>query len=197
LRARLVADGRPSAATALLVVVIAAATWLAAAPGARADQRDDRLDRLFEELAEAPAGDVDAIEARIWEIWSDAPSATVDLLLERAEKAAAVGELKAAGILLDHVVALAPDFAEGWARRASLRIDAEDLDGAIIDLEHALALEPRHFGALMDLGGAFAMLGRDKAAYAAFQEALRVNPRLEAAREAAERLERKATGQRI
>ncbi|MEL7030111.1 MAG: tetratricopeptide repeat protein [Pseudomonadota bacterium] len=173
---------------------------LVAAPMATtvsADQADDRLDRLFAELAEAGPEEAAALEARIWELWSDAPSPTVDLLFERAEVAAASGDLQLSYDLLTHIVALAPSFAEGWARRAAVRVEREDLEGAIADLERALELEPRHFGAYFALGGVFVMLGEDKAAYAAFTDALKINPQLEAAREAADRLERGATGQGI
>jgi hypothetical protein len=49
---------------------------------------------------------------------------------------------------LDQVVMLAPDYAEGWNRRATLHFTMEQLfqvDGG--HWPHA-ALEPRHFGAL-------------------------------------------------
>ena len=73
----------------------------------------------------------------------------------------------------------------------------EETDEAVKDIEHALALEPRHFAALAGLGQIMVGLGNDKAALAAFDAALRINPSLGEIRTQAEALRRKVSGQRI
>lgn len=170
----------------------------ALAPVAAADQKDPRLDELFKALSETRSEQAAApIEEEIWRIWNEAKSPTTALLLDRSSSVAEAGDLDTALTLLDTLIALDPDFAEGWATRATLRVMREETDEAVKDIEHALALEPRHFAALAGLGQIMVGLGNDKAALAAFDAALRINPSLGEIRTQAEALRRKVSGQRI
>ena len=63
-------------------------------------------------------------------------------------------------VLCSTVIELAPEFAEGWNRRATVRYLATDIDGSIADVNATLDLEPRHFGALSGLGLCFPRTGR-------------------------------------
>ncbi|MEM1104511.1 MAG: tetratricopeptide repeat protein [Pseudomonadota bacterium] len=168
-----------------------------AGPSLSADDPNERLDVLLSDLASASADDAPAIESRIQEIWADAPSDTVDVLYERAEIAAALGRAEDAAALLDHILILSPDFAQGWAERARHRLREDDFSGALSDLQRALDIEPRHFTALADLGGAFLALGNEDAALEAFREAVAINPHLEDAQAAIDRLKRDVEGQGI
>jgi tetratricopeptide (TPR) repeat protein len=92
------------------------------------------------------------------------------------------------------VVAMAPKFAEGWNKRATVLFLMGRTAESISDIDHVLVLEPRHFGALSGLGLCNARLQKDKAALEAFQRAAAVDPQSEGIRrnieETRRRLER-------
>jgi tetratricopeptide (TPR) repeat protein len=46
------------------------------------------------------------------------------------------------------VVKQAPDYAQGWNQRAFILFLQEKYDQSLSDIEKALELEPRHFGAM-------------------------------------------------
>ena len=173
------------------------AVFLAMAGPALADQTDPRLDSLFEELRTGDALRAEENTARIIEIWSDSQSDTVDLLYERASLAANNGAFDLSLALLDHIVGLAPNFAQGYALRGSVRLAAEDRAGAIEDFSKALELEPRQFEVRTTLAGILLAGGERRAAYEMFQKALEWNPHDEHARRQARVLRREIDGQEI
>ena len=171
------------------VVSVVFATTMYASCGVQADQTNPELDELFEELkqAEVPAN-IMRIENRILDIWRDPESDSIDLLMNRAIMAMAQQELDVALIHLDDVVELAPDYAEGWNRRATLLYVMKRYEDSISDIEKTVSLEPRHFGAWSGLGNILAEMGRSQAAVKAYEEALSFNPHLDGAKEAVEKL---------
>ncbi len=167
-----------------------------AAPAA-ADQTDPRLDMLFEELRVGDAVSADENVQRIVEIWSDSSSDTVDLLYGRAEASIDIGELGLASALLDHVVGLAPNFAQGYALRGSVRLAQEERRGAMEDFSRALELEPRHFEVRMMLAGVLQAADEKRDAYEMYQKVLEWNPHDERAIQRARALRRELDGQEI
>lgn len=163
-----------------------------AAPGAptreaRLRERED-LDALFAELAQ-PEGETWArAESDILRIWSRSGSASMDLLAKRGEAAMDAGDNRAA---IGHLTALtdhAPDYPNGWY----LLGVAYDLDGdlgpAISAMAEVLGREPRHFGALTQLGSMLEELGDDRRALDAYRASLRINPHQQDAQDAVTRL---------
>lgn len=121
----------------------------AKAPPPPPRSRVEVLDDLFHQLAGANDKDeAVGVASRIERLWLESGSDTVDLLVGRATAAIGKGNSDLARGLLDKVVVLDPDWAEGWNKRATLRYLADDDAGAMVDIGHVLALEPRHFGAL-------------------------------------------------
>ncbi len=121
----------------------------------------------------------------------------MDLLLKRGKDAIEARDAPAA---IEHFTALtdhAPDFAEGWFRRALAYMMA-DLDGpAVADLRRALALEERHFDAMAVLGAIAERTGRETLARQAYEAVLAIHPHHEQATEALERLDRDSPGKDI
>ena len=183
--------------TSVLRNIIAFFGLLSAVSPAFADQTDSRLDLLFEELRTGDAVRAEENVQRILEIWSDAQSDTVDLLYARAEESAANGAFDLSLTLLDHVVGLAPNFAQGYALRGLVRLSDEDRTGAIDDFTKVLELEPRHFEVRTTLAGILLSAKDKEAAYAMYQKVLEWNPHDENAREVSRDLRRDIDGQEI
>ncbi|WP_245155628.1 tetratricopeptide repeat protein [Paracoccus ravus] len=160
---------------------------------ARLRERED-LDLLFAELAQTEGETWARAETDILRIWSRSGSAAMDLLYKRGEAALDGGELEAA---IGHLTALtdhAPDFAAGWYLRGVALYLNGDMGPAISDMIQALALEPRHFPALTQLGTMSEELGDDAKALKAYRASLKIHPHQEDAADAVQRLENKTKG---
>lgn len=80
-----------------------------------------------------------------------------------------------------------PKFSEAWHKRATLHYMREDDAESVHDLHRTLELEPRHFPALLSFGEICLTQRESAGAALAFRTALRIHPRLEAARTGLER----------
>ncbi|MGG7567313.1 tetratricopeptide repeat protein [Rhodovulum sp. DZ06] len=165
-----------------------------------APTKKQRLDGLFEELAALGPDEEGArrrVAGEIGRLWSLSGSDTIDLLLRRGREAMEDGDNHRAlahfSALTDH----APGFAEGWNARATAFFLLEEWGMALADIERALELEPRHFGALTGLGVILEKIDRPQDALRAWRRALEVHPHLERAVEAVERLSVEVEGRDI
>lgn len=155
-------------------------------------------DELFEKLKNAEGErEIAMAEADILNAWMDSGSPTVDLLMSRAEEAVALGDTEHARALYDRCILIKPDYAEAWNRRAALFLADDKFDEALRDLNEVLAIEPRHFGAWTGLGFIMQQLGANDEALDAFEEALKIHPNLQAAKQSAAQLKPKSAGQAL
>lgn len=160
--------------------------------------REAVLRDLFDRLRGAEDEEnAELIAAAIEKIWLQSGSDTVDLLMSRVTQLMQKEELDVALNILDSVVEIAPDYAEGWNRRATVLFLKRDFRRSLDDLRHVLALEPRHFKAINGLGLIMQELGDKKAALKAFRQALRVYPRLSETKQIERELAREVEGQGI
>ena len=107
----------------LRATALAFVAALAVSPAA-ADQNDSRLDDLFAQLLKAPdLSTVQPIEADIWRLWYAHEDTAVQILMRRGAEAMGRVDPQSAMKAYDQVVAIAPGFAEGWNRRATLNYD--------------------------------------------------------------------------
>ncbi len=138
---------------------------------------EERLDKLFAELLKT-SNEVKArrIAAQISGIWAQSGSATVDLLLGWSYDAMSQKKYAVAIDFLDEAVALAPENAESWNRRAALHVLNSEYDRAIYDINRALELEPRHFGALTGLAGILQERGHKASALKVYERILTLYP---------------------
>lgn len=151
------------------------------ANASRADQNHPQLPDLFDQLKMAPtAVDAGPVEAMIWQIWVVQGEEIIDSAMARGLIAMNRGALKASLRYFDDVVSLAPDFAEGWNKRATVYFLMGNYEQSIQDVYRTLELEPRHFGALSGLGLIYMELGETRKAIAAMEAALKIHPNMEA-----------------
>ena len=162
-----------------------------AAPTARADQTDPRLDPLFERLQAAPNLQAAApVEIAIWAIWTETDDPAARQMMATGISALRAGLSEIALLSFDRLVVEKPDFAEAWNKRATVHFLRGDLAESLADIDRTLALEPRHFGALAGLGMIRAAQGREVEAAEAFRRALAIHPNLPGPRQQLRRLGR-------
>ncbi len=163
-----------------------------------AAERDRALGDLYALLATAEDENAaKAIADGIERIWQHSGSPTVDLLMGRAMKSIGAKKLDRALKLLDNVVEQAPDFTEGWSRRAYVHFQRNELAYALGDLRRALALDPNHFKSLDGLAQILREIGQKKAALEVFRHLDDVHPYWQGARQAIDELSREVEGQGI
>ena len=161
------------------IAFLAVTLILPAAGPSVADQTDSRLEPLFARLLAAKdIGEARPIEISIWEIWTASDDSAITELMRESAAAMSRRDYPRALRYLDQVVAIAPDYAEGWNRRATVYYLADRYDESLEDIARTLNLEPRHFGALSGRGLVLTALDRTEEALTAFEEALAIHPHL-------------------
>lgn len=191
-------------APSILLVFLAIAPCPAAAEDARIADRPDvsaspkqRLDDLFTALKREHDPDkAAAIANQIKLAWESSGSATVDLLMQWANQAISDKRNPAAYDFLDQVIALKPDYAEGWNRRATLNYALGDYRKSMADIEQVLRLEPRHFGALAGMAAILGENGKDQRTLEVWQRFLAIYPASRAAQQQMDQLTEKLAGNR-
>lgn len=142
------------------------------------------LGRLFAQLADPAQAEAKATEDAIWALWLDHDDPEASELMERALAALAQRQFDIAETHLTRLVGAHPRFAEGWNKRATLFFMLERDGESVADIERALALEPRHFGAICGFAQICLRSGDRAAALAAFETALLINPHMASVRQA-------------
>lgn len=161
-----------------------------------ADQDDPRLGDLFSLLENADnPGEAAFVEQKIWTIWHTAPNAELQGLLESGMEAMNRADFGHALDLFDQITEKAPDYAEGWNKRATVNYLLNNFKESLTDIAETLKREPRHFGALSGKGLVHIRDDDLDDALVAFEQALRVSPQNPGTRAHLEAL-KKLLGQR-
>ena len=142
-----------------------------------ADQKDSRLNSLFEELFLSNDNmQASSILADIWNIWSIAENVEAQKIFDEGNKMMDRGSLEEAIALFTQVIDLKPDFAEGWNKRATVLFLKGELEASILDIQKTLELEPRHFGALDGLAEIYLIQDDLLGAAATYKRILEIIP---------------------
>jgi tetratricopeptide (TPR) repeat protein len=174
---------RAVAALLLFMVALVAQPGLAQAPAQSTEE-------LLALLRDPDLTNWEEVEQAIWARWSKSGSPTADLLLDRGRAAMEADDFGAA---IEHFTALvdhAPDFAEGYNARATAYYREGLYGPALADIEMALALNPRHFGAIMGLALILEEIGRPADALSAYRAVAAIHPHRPTIQDAMGRLER-------
>jgi tetratricopeptide (TPR) repeat protein len=160
-------------------------------------ERAKLLSNLYAYLATAGnAEEAQPIAVTIERLWLLNDSDTIAYLMERAGRALTEKNTDLALRFLDQVVDLAPDYAEGWNRRAYAHFISGDVERALGDLRRCLALEPAHFRALEAVASIFRERGQDAAALKVMKKLSEVHPNMPGLENGLQELTRKVEGQR-
>ena len=163
-----------------------------------AGQNDTRLNNLFDRLRTTQdQAEAREIEGTIWEIWTKSENANVNRVMLIGIASMHAGQLGTALNKFNEVIQLAPDFAEGWNKRATIYYLMKKFDRSVNDIAQTLKLEPRHFGALSGLGLINQAIGQNKAAIKAFEHALDINPHLSGLKDKVTKMKKLKFGRKI
>lgn len=150
---------------------------------AETDSKQDRKTQLLAKLTRQLGAAKDGANAKILagtirKLWRETDSPTISLLMERVSALITASEREPAIAILDSIVEIAPEYAEGWFVRAVLLFQMNELGRALHDVGQALDLNPDHFDALRQLGLILNRLGDRNGALNAYQRAQKVYPLL-------------------
>jgi Flp pilus assembly protein TadD len=122
-------------------------------------------------------------EAVLWEMWCHSGVPEIDELFAQGVAHLEAGRFTAADAAFTRIVERAPEFAEGWNKRATARYLVRDFTGSIEDCRETVARKTHHFGALSGQGLCHVALGQSREAAEMFRRALAVHPHLESVRQ--------------
>ena len=137
------------------------------------------------------------VDQRIWQLWLHSDDKAVNRLMAQGVIAMQRGALDRALDRFDEITRQAPDFAEGWNKRATVLYMMGRHRESVADVQQVLNLEPRHYGALSGLGLILVALGREEDALKWLRRALELNPYLDGIRVLADDLGERLKGKRI
>jgi tetratricopeptide (TPR) repeat protein len=120
--------------------------------------------------------EAEKLVAKIWAAWRQSGDPAIDDMMAQADVLMQSGRAADALALLDDVVSKAPDFAEGWNKRATLLYVMRQFDRSMADIRKVLILEPRHFGAIAGVGLIALAKGDRARALSAYEKVLEIDP---------------------
>src|SRR5262245_19826177 len=164
-------------------------------PTPRAPETDDQL---LARLAKAPdRRAARTIERELRARWSHSESPSADLLLKRVDQAIEAKDADTARSIAEKLTQIAPDFAEGWHRRATLAAEKDDFQDAIDALRRVLALQPKHFIAMAELGQILEEFDDKNRALEAYRKAKDLDPFIDGLHDRIRQLSKEVDGQGI
>ena len=142
-----------------------------------ASDRDNNLNKLFDELKVGNFIISQEVEQKIWNIWSTHPTdQNLTKILGEGSKHVRNQELVQAFDIFTKVIELDPTWAEAWNKRATVLYLLGDYNGSQKDIDEVLKLEKRHFGALAGEGLVNIELKNYEKAIKSYQKAQKIYP---------------------
>mgnify|MGYP000076530394 FL=1 len=146
--------------------------------------KDIELNQLFEQLKKSDDISIALdIEMKIWSIWSKHPTQEkLTQSLSKGSELMAEGELESAYKIFSTIIDSAPNWAEGWNKRATVLYLMGRYYDSLNDIDEVLKLESRHFGALSGQGLVQIKLGNYEKAIKSYQAVQKIYPSIRAAK---------------
>ena len=142
-----------------------------------ADDRNIKLDNLFNKLKIENSDRVFEIEQEIWQIWSTHPSNDkLTDLLGTGSNYVNNNQLSKAVEIFTEVILKDPNWAEAWNKRATVFYMVGEFEKSQNDIDKVLNLEKRHFGALAGQGLVNIQLQNYEKAIKSYQMAEEIYP---------------------
>ena len=118
-----------------------------------ANEKNTKLDKLFNELKINNVKVAAMIEQEIWSLWSTHPTdQKLTARLEEGSMFVRNQQLTKARDIFTEVINIDQNWAEAWNKRATVLYMMGEFQKSQDDIDKVLALEARHFGALAGQG---------------------------------------------
>jgi tetratricopeptide (TPR) repeat protein len=156
----------------------------------KSEDRDNQLDRLFNELKINNLALVYGTEQKIWEIWSTHPTdekLTLELL--KGSNLMQGDTISESIKIFSKLVESDPNWAEAWNKRATALYLIGDYEGSQKDIDKVLELEDRHFGALAGQGLVNIKLENYEKAIESYERAQEIYPAMQSPKIMIEQIE--------
>ena len=146
----------------------------------KAEDRENQLNKLFNELKINNATAVYGTEQKIWEIWSTHPTDQfLTTRLAEGSKLVRNKQLINAVDIFTEVIKKDPTWAEAWNKRATVLYLLGDYQSSQNDIDKVLKLEKRHFGALAGQGLVNIKLENYEKAIKSYEKAQEIYPAMQ------------------
>ena len=167
-------------------------------PGRPPPKPPETDDQLLAKLAKAPdQRAARPIERELKARWAHTGSPSADLLLKRVDQAMEAHDFDTAREIAQKLTTIAPTFAEAWHRRATLATQKDDYEDAISSLRRTLALQPKNFVALAELGSILEEYNDKPHALDAYRQAKAIDPYIDGINDRIKELTKTVEGQGI
>ena len=145
-----------------------------------ANNINEKLNKLFEELKISSESSSFEIEQKIWKLWSTHPdNDNLTLLLAEGSEAVNNNQFNIAIDIFTKVIKLDPNWAEAWNKRATVHYLVGQYQKSQNDIEKVLKLETRHFGALAGQGLVNIKLKNYEKAIKSYEKVLEIHPNMQ------------------
>lgn len=120
-----------------------------------------------------------AAQEVMWTIWLRSGNNQIDTLMAEGIRLMEAERYPEAVEVFDQIIAHAPQFAEGYNKRATVHYLMLEFEKSIADIHRTLELNPVHFGALSGMGLCYLGLVEPRQALEWFERAVAVNPNMD------------------
>jgi len=155
-----------------------------------ANERDDQLDKLFNELKKNISSSSSIIAKQIWTLWSTHPTdQKLTSMLDEGSRLVQDQKLNKAIVVFTEAIELDPNWAEAWNKRATVLYMIGEFQKSQDDIDKVLELEERHFGALAGQGMVNIQLKNYDKAKRSYQKAQEIYPAMKSSKVMIEQIE--------
>ena len=167
-----------------------------------ANERENELNNLFNELKTSEAAKAIKIENKIWKIWSTHPSNDIEgsrltKLLAQGSFLMSSKELDKAYKVFSQIILIDPSWSEAWNKRATVLYLLGRYQQSQKDIDKVLKLEKRHFGALSGQGLVQIELKNYEKAINSYKEVQKIYPSMQSPKVMIPRLRELIKGQSV
>ena len=144
------------------------------------NERDVRLNQLFNELKVNKSKVASIVEQEIWKIWSTHPTdAKLTTKLEEGSQFVRDQQFFKAIEIFTEVINFDQNWAEAWNKRATVFYLIGEFKKSQDDIDKVLAIEARHFGALAGQGLVNIQLKNYEKAIESYKKAQEIYPAMQ------------------